>query len=81
MNIGDRVSFVVKNRHGLRVPTSIHIVEDIVAPPLGIEGLEPMTYVKVDGHHGYFKESAFVVLDSSCRPTGLQEEAFSGEQP
>ena len=57
--IGDKVRFISKTNKGASIAPHVYVVEDVLPATLGVAGLGGEAYLKVEDHHGYFKESAF----------------------
>jgi hypothetical protein len=64
MKIGDRVQFVSKTSRGTSTSPEVHVVADVLPAVEGVAGLYGVAYVRVAGHHGYWKESEFVLKEN-----------------
>jgi hypothetical protein len=61
MKIGDKVKFVSKTSKGTSVSPTVYVVADVIPAITGVDGLDGVAYVKVADHHGYWKESEFIL--------------------
>jgi len=64
IKIGDKVQFVSKTSKGTGVAPHVYEVEDVLPAIEGVAGLYGAAYVKVKDHHGYWKESQFVLKEN-----------------
>lgn len=65
IKIGDKIQFASKTSRGTYVSPQVCEVEDVLPAVDGVDGLYCEDYVKVKDHHGYWKESQFVLKGES----------------